>query len=188
MGKYKYDESRLVFYRTKSGRIACFDPQKRKFNVPKDTHFIPKQMIKNYNPGKGRVEYDMGVDKEGDEAKAAKWFLKCFGGHVRVLKVENDSEKHVKFPDYLINGEYWDLKTNKTPTERSIHGAIEGGIKQIRKNNNPGGLIIDITGSGVKDDAILQFISADKLRQMHIKDIYIIIKRGDEVVGVIRKD
>ncbi|MBR3168459.1 MAG: hypothetical protein IKF18_07215 [Erysipelotrichaceae bacterium] len=188
MGKYKYDESRLVFYRTKSGRIACFDPQKRKFNVPKDTHFIPKQMIKNYNPGKGRVTLATGVNKDCDEARAAEWFLKYFGGDIVVLKTKSDDEENVKQPDFLINGEYWDLKTNVTPTENAIHNAISKGAKQIRKDGKPGGLIIDILEKGIRSDSIISFIIADKLRQLHISGIFVVVKKGDEIIDVVQKD
>ena len=90
-------------------------------------------------PGVGEITYDPEYPKadRADEISTAEWVKDHIGGDIRLLKEVN--EQHVKTPDYLWRGKFWDQKA--TSSEAAANTAVQRGLKQIK--SNPGGVILD---------------------------------------------
>lgn len=96
--------------------------------------------------------------------------------HPQILMPENMST-----PDYLVNGEGYDLKSLSGSSKNLIYNAIKGKGKQAKN------FIIDVTKSPLEDDNIYE--QAEKLyssSHMLFLDTLVII-RDDEIVKILKR-
>ena len=106
-----------------------------------------KGSIKTYKKGdkftyEGKeyeVDKNAKIDTKNNEQEITNWLANKMGKDVEELpKVE---ENNVKTPDYIIDGEKWDLKTIKGSSEQALFHAVEDKEKQSHN------FIFDITDS-----------------------------------------
>lgn len=91
------------------------------------------------------------LDYNKSELECAKWLKNTFGGEIYLCPRVNIPEG-VKTPDYIWNGECWDLKELKGKSSRLIDDIIKGTKGQT---NN---LILDISKTKLTKEIILKQI------------------------------
>lgn len=101
-------------------------------------------------PGQGAVTYDNGYKTKGHQAEIdmAHSLHRAFGGDIKLLA--ESKEQGDKTPDFLWNGRCWELKG--VTSKSSIDRAVREAAKQIR--TIPGGIILDISASGLSIEEI----------------------------------
>ncbi len=124
MGKNGY-----VFYRTKNGHIARFNPNKpwgamdRKGKIVKKTIEIPKIKYSDEEP-----EYDEGYKRDDLEIKSAKWVQGTLNKKVKMLKIHSTKQLN---PDAMVEGKYVDFKNPKPTSKNGLDSLTRHGMKQI---------------------------------------------------------
>lgn len=141
---------------------------------------VTREYLKKYKK-KSIVSIEEGIDekKRENELHTANWMLDMFGGDITILKEKNIENR--KTPDFLWNGEYWELK--RVSSENSIDKRIKYATKQIGEK---GGIILDITNSQLPIEKIVNTIDRRAKRRLKNYNIDIIIKDGKELVKVYR--
>ena len=133
-------------------------------------------MVKKKVDGKNIV-----LDYSKSELECAKWLEETFGGKIYMCPRVNIPEV-IKTPDYIWNGEYWDLKEIKIGSKRVIDSRLNG--KQKEQSNN---YIIDISNNTLPNIAIINQIKNvfnSKSRQWLKK---IIVVRNKKLVMVLKR-
>lgn len=83
------------------------------------------------------VEKGFRISKNQKEIENAEWLINTFGGEITLL-TKTDRLR----PDYLWNGELWDLKTPEGISGNSVDKLVHHGMKQII--SNPGGILLNL--------------------------------------------
>ena len=122
-----------------------------------------------------------GKNDHTNELECARWLVKKFGGVV-YLVTESD-EKNTKSPDFIWDGRLWDLKTPVGCGKRTIDNQFKKIHKQI--GNNPGGMIIDCSYTGLSIPHIIEAISKRVYLDNFEGDI--IVRKNNLIVRIIRK-
>ena len=167
-------------------------------NVNKNYIDVTKKWISNANPNSHEIkELDYWIinnkkkkvdgknillDYSKSELECAKWLESTFGGKIFMCPRVNIPEG-IKTPDFIWNGEYWDLKEIKTGSKRVIDSRLNG--KQKDQSNN---YILDISNNPLPNIVIVNQIKNifnSKSRQwlknvivVRNRKIIIILKRG----------
>ena len=82
------------------------------------------------------------------------------------------NKQNVKTADALINGEYWEIKTNYTPTKNAIDNALRKGKRQAQN------VILDIQ-SGITEDMLRRGVKSRVLKEVMIKKGYDYLQRQE---------
>lgn len=120
------------------------------------------------------------LDYSKSELECAKWLESTFGGEIYMCPRINIPEG-IKTPDFIWNGEYWDLKEIKSFGKRTIDNRVNGSRLQTRN------YILDINKNNMSDNIAIK----------KIKEIYsskdrewistIILKRNDKLLAIIKR-
>lgn len=123
--------------------------------------------------------YDNKRVSHEDEKNTAKWLTDLFGGHVSLIREDFDK----KYPDFLWEGKYWDLKTPIKLGKYNIQKLLETAKVQILEK--PGGVIIEISKIKESDSKIIDSIKNAIIQKNYEYDV--IVKKVDSLIGVYRK-
>lgn len=120
---------------------------KKKYQIKKQKYFI-NDGIKYNVDGKHVI-----LNPTQKEMKIAELLGKAIGGKVNIIPRVNNPEG-IKTPDYIINGEKFDLKEIKGKSRNSLYNILG---KQRRQADN---FIFDISNTEInKEEAIRQIRS-----------------------------
>lgn len=141
---------------------------------------VYKEYLKKAAPGKGIIKFDTGYEnsKHRNEIETAKKLKQRFGGDIVLLNEKNE----VKTPDYLWNGELWELK--RVSSLNSTDKQMQKAIKQIHEN--PGGIIIQIIGDKASPQEIVREIKKRASRSGTSIKFDVIIEKDEKIVDIIR--
>lgn len=119
------------------------------------------------------------LDYSEKEHEVAEWLSEKLGVHVKLAPRVNSPEG-IKTPDYLINGEKFDLKeitgSGKTTIDNNSKKA------KVQAEN----IIYDVTNSNLSDDEVKQQL--DEIYMKNVRGVNIaVIKRGDVLVDIIKR-
>ena len=124
--------------------------------------------------------YNVVLDYSKHELEAAYWLVNNFGGTIYMLPRINNPDG-ISTPDYLWNGEKWDLKEIRASGNRCIDNRINGSKRQTSN------YVLDITGNLLTDDEIseqLKKIYMSKERSWVDK---IIVIRNSNIVLIYKR-
>ena len=119
------------------------------------------------------------LDYSLKELEVAIWIENTFGGEI-YMKPRVNVPEGIKTADYWWNGEYWDLKSPKGSSERTIENLLKDKKNQTRN------FIIDITNAAllIKDvNRQIENIFKSKSRSW----INIIILKKDNYVKIYKR-
>lgn len=118
---------------------------------------IKNKFIKSSTPGIGRITFDINFDtvKHIKEIEMALVLKNMFGGNIKLLQ-ENDYIRGVKYPDYVWNGKYWELK--ECTSLISIDTRLRKANRQIKNKSNIGGIILNINNQTNTNKEIIRII------------------------------
>ncbi len=160
-----------------------FENQETKNNLKPARSFkeVQDEYKEKATPKQGTVIYDNDYDVERNkkEVDFANWLHDYYGGDIKLLKEIN--EDHVRTPDYIWNGKFWDLKT--ATTEKSANGLIRKGLKQIE--DNPGGIFLNYDSNDISMDSLLSVIE-ERMKWYKDKETDIVIVQNGAVTKVLR--
>ena len=133
----------------------------------KNGRFVDKPTLyESASGGSVRKSYS-GTPKEESQNLAAEKPLAEQGKKITLISPVN--KEGVRTADAIIDGEYWEIKTNKTPTKSAID-------HEIRKANTQAGKMIIHVTSGISEETLMRGI---KGRLPHTKiDELVIVKDG----------
>ena len=153
------------------------------FEIPNKNIIIQKYYIY------GGIKYMVDnktviIDYSQKELEVAEWLINKFGGKVKILLKINWPE-NIKTPDYIFQGEKWDLKELKNATSRTR--AVDNVIKDKEKQST--NFILDITNCKLSDEIIIKqaerTFGIKNYKRKWIKQI--IIKRDNNIVKIIKR-
>jgi hypothetical protein len=119
------------------------------------------------------IGYD-GLNLNSDEAKVAKILSNYLRADVKILKAINRFK--VKTPDYVINGEFWELKTILSHKVNKVEDRIFGAESQASN------IVIDIRKSKVHHRRASQIVRQAVGKKNHIERVLLITKEKDKKV------
>lgn len=157
-------------------RKALGNTDKRKMISP-EVEDVTAEYIRNAKPGSGDYIEDEGTREE--DQVISKWLRNKFGGDIHVLKDAN--RQHIKTPDAIWNGKYWEYKNPKT--RNAIDKRLKTAVGQLE--GKEGGIVIDITGITLTREEAIEVI-AKRLPQRLKTSMDVIVKDKDEVIKVMR--
>jgi len=145
---------------------------------------ITNEFYDKARPGEGEIVIPAGYDVRvhAKEIEVASLLIKEFGGIIKPVVESNYSKE--KTPDYLWNGEKWELKE---PTSRNaIDKRIRKSLNQIHESG--GGIILDVTKCKMPESAVLRRIEDSLSWRCKNKKTVIVIKnnRVTRVIAVRR--
>lgn len=114
-----------------------------------------------------------------EEIRIGQLLHEKLGGEFQLLTEVN--QQHIKTPDYMWNGRYWELKN--ISSINAANNAIRKGLKQI--SENPGGLILWINSSDIDMQELLIEI-VNRLYRSAAFTTTIIIGHHNEIAKVLR--
>lgn len=114
-----------------------------------------------------------------EEIRIGQLLYKKLGGELQLLAEAN--QQHIKTPDYMWNGKYWDLKN--ISSINAANNAIRKGLKQI--SENPGGLILWIDSADIDMQQLFIEI-VNRLYRSAAFTTTIIIGQHSEIAKVLR--
>ena len=158
---------------------------------------VTKKWISNANPNSHEIkELDYWIvnnkkkkvdgknillDYSKSELECAKWLESTFGGEIFMCPRVNIPEG-IKTPDFIWNGEYWDLKEIKGNASKTLDTALKNA-----KNQSPN-FIIDITKSNININKIISQIKKISLNKDRFWIKKIIIKKYDKIIIILKRD
>ena len=140
------------------------------------------EIVTTLDKGKSKnVIIEPSKNHKKEEIKVAKWLIKKFGGQIKIM----NEREGMKTPDFLWNGESWELKTLSTSSVNGINDNIKKAIKQIESYKPAGGIIVDITSVKLDKDKILD--TALYRFNRSGKSNYILILRENDKYNIFKK-
>lgn len=132
-------------------------------------------------PGSGAISYEDGYKIAGHSAeiKIAQHLQQKFGGDITLLK--ESCVRGVKRPDYLWNGELWELKS--ASSINAVDQEFRKALKQIGQSS--GGVIIDLNTSEIELYKVVTALERRFIRSK-IDRVDVLIKQQDDYVLVLR--
>ena len=117
------------------------------------------------------------LDYSKSEYECAKWLEKTFGGELYLCPRVN-VPKGIRTPDFIWNGEYWDLKEIRV----NGHNVIDNRLNMSRNQAN--NFIINIMNNNLTNNNIFKQI--EKIfKSTNRKWINkIILKRNNKIIGI----
>lgn len=105
------------------------------------------------------------------------------------LQRERDEEK-IEWPDFRVNGKYWELKTLQTNNPKRVGDATRKAIHQVESavkiNGSLGGIMLDITNCLISLPEIIGF-SLDRIVRSGRHSIKLIIIRNGRIISAYEK-
>ena len=135
-------------------------------------------------PREGKFIIENGFKNHNGELQAGEWIHQTFGGDIKLLKeTQKAGQKKGENPnpDYNWNGKLWDLKKPTSPN--GISDRVRDGIHQIAKN--PGGVIIDISKTGVNGNRAIDEVY-DRMRRVKNIECDVMIVMDGKLLSVRR--
>lgn len=114
------------------------------------------------------------LDHSEDEISIAHWIVNNIGGEV-YLHPRVVIPKEIRTPDYIWNGEKWDLKTINSHGKNTLTTAVKNTKNQ---SNN---LILDLINNEYTDEEILRNMDRIYLNKAYMFLDKIIVKDGDKL-------
>lgn len=150
--------------------------------IPNKLEDVKKEYFQSARSAKERIKIEEGVDltEEKNAIANAKILNDFFGDSITVLKAINADKQ--KTPDYLWRGKLWEQKT--VSSAKAIDSALRKALKQIQEN--PGGIILDITNNKDSLDDIYKAIESRIERRNFTGDIDVIIIKNKKIVSILR--
>ena len=137
----------------------------------------PQRLINIATPGQGKIIHETGSNLNDNERHTIKWLHNNIGGNITVL-AENNPDGQPN-PDLLWNNVFVDIKhTSGTVSTLSTHA--RNGMKQT----NGGGVIIDITGSLLADEDV---INAIRRRLISANGSFALLLKNEEIVAYLER-
>ena len=153
------------------------------FEIPNKNIIIQKYYIY------GGIKYMVDnktviIDYSQKELEVAEWLINKFGGKVKILLKINWPE-NIKTPDYIFQGEKWDLKQLKNATSKTR--AVDNVIKECK--NQASNFIIDISNCKISDILLIKQLEKTfgygNYKRSWIKKI--ILKRDNNLLKVFKR-
>ena len=124
--------------------------------------------------------------EDSDEYKRSEWLKEKFGGEIhnvpRITTI-NIGEKSINTPDFIWNGEKWDLKTpNPEKKETNI---IEAFAKKKKTKLQAQSFIVDIQNTELSQKEVYNFTKETMQQRNWIENIMVVKK--DKLLFVISK-
>ncbi len=138
-------------------------------------YFKNKDKVKYYVDNKSVV-----LDYSKKEKEVAIWLENTFGGELFLLPRINYPQ-NIKTPDYLYNGEYFDLKSISGSGKRVVDSLIKGNKAQAKN------FIIDISSCPLSIVEILnQVTRIYNMKNRNWLDI-MIIKKNNKLIAIYKR-
>lgn len=149
---------------------------------------IDKEFIDNnglIHPIEGK-ETAILTPKDSDEYRRSEWIEEKFGGEIhnvpRITTI-NTGEKSINTPDFIWNGEKWDLKTpNPEKKETNI---IEAFTKKKKTKLQAQSFIVDIQNTELSQKEVYNFTKETMQQRNWIENVMVVKK--DKLLFVISK-
>ncbi len=176
-----------VFYRTKNGHIARFNPNKpwgamdRKGKIVKKTIEIPKIKYSDEEP-----EYEEGYKKESrqDEIKTAKFIQGTLKKKVRLVKEKPNYKLN---PDAIVEDKYVDFKNPKPDSKNGIDSLTRHGLDQINYfGRDKAGFVFHDADSLKQNKSQINKQVIGRMVRSKNRDGYVIVKKKNKLI-VYRK-
>lgn len=132
-------------------------------------------MYESASGGKVTKSYS-GTSREEAQNFAAVIPLADQGKNITLIQPVN--KEGVRTADAIIDGEFWEIKTNKTPSKSAIDHEIRKANTQAKK------MIINVT-SGIDEETLLRGIKG-RLPHTEIEELVII--KGGKIRRYVRDD
>ena len=147
-----------------------------------NNYYIDRKGIKHPIEGKEKIEY---VSRDSSEYNYALWIKKTLGGKIQLVPKINTEKgnkitANTETPDYIWNGERWDLKELKNVTSKR---AVTNAIKEHGEQASC--FFIDITNCKLSDKEIIEQVEnvyGDGDYRIDWVDNIILTKKG-EIIG-----
>ena len=142
---------------------------------------VTRLYLKNSAPQTGSIARESGYKAKthSDEMRVAHWLYKTFGGDICLLK--ESKEPGSKTPDFLWNGDLWELKN--VTTKNSVDRAVREAAKQIQ--GAPGGIILNILNAEEGIDAVID-ATTQRFRRINLSSIDVLLISNGELQKILR--
>lgn len=148
---------------------------KKQYRIEKQTYYMAEDGIKYNIDGKHVI-----LDTTEKEVEVAELVGEILGGDIKIIPKVNEPEG-IKTPDYIINGEKFDLKEIRGNSKNTLYDALG---KQKRQANN---FIFDISNTKMnKEEAIRQIRNIYLSRNRRWVQMLILIE-NKEILKIYRK-
>ncbi len=177
-----------VFYRTKNGHIARFNPNKpweamnRKGKIVKKTIEVPNIKYSDEDP-----EYEEGYKKDdrGDEIKTAKFIQGTLKKKVKLLKEKPINKLN---PDAIVEGKYVDFKNPKPTSKNGIDSLTRHGLDQINYfGREKAGFVIHEADDYQQNKSKINKQVIGRMARSKEKAGYVIVKKKNKLIVYRRK-
>ena len=149
---------------------------KKQYKLEKQYYFIDEKGVKYLVDGKHVV-----LEPTQKEIEVAKLLGQTFGGEINVIPRVNNPEG-IKTPDYILNGQRFDLKEIKGKGKNTIDTAIKS------KREQASNFILDITEKcKLKDEEIIKQI--EKIYNSKNREWLemVVVKRNDKLIKIYKR-
>ena len=148
---------------------------KKQYKLEKQYYFIDEKGVKYLVDGKHVV-----LEPTQKEIEVAKLLGQTFGGEINVIPRVNNPEG-IKTPDYILNGQRFDLKEIKGKGKNVLYDALG---KQRRQADN---FIFDITGTEIsREEAIKQIKSIYASKHRKWVQILVLIE-NNKIIKIFKR-
>lgn len=146
-----------------------------KYRVQKQQYYIDDNGVKYKVDGKY-----VKLEPSQRETEVARLLGKTYGGNIKIIPKVSEPVS-VKTPDYIINGQKFDLKEIEGNSRNTLDGAIK---RQKRQANN---FIFDITKTEMRENEAIQQIQ--KIYQSKHREWIntIVLVEGNKVLKIFKR-
>lgn len=107
---------------------------------------VTKEYLQNATPGVGELIFEENFVNQNGELEFAEWYKRHLGGDIILRGDATKTNPNApRSADYLKQGKLWELKSMSAKRKDTYIDRLNYGLTQI--DNNPGGIMIDITKS-----------------------------------------
>lgn len=137
-----------------------------------------EKLLNNATPNIGRI-YKQAEPSEKEE-RLINWLFKNIGGDITFLSEAN--QDGMKSPDLFWRGVKMDIKH----TAGSLN-TLQSHITNAMKQTDRGGVILDVSGSSIADEKIID-VTISRLVRTNTYTAYAIILRDGELIAYINAE
>lgn len=176
------------------GELAKFP----KFTDPyMEINHVKESFIKRRKKNSGKLTKDKNLDLKNhlSEIFTASWMISKLGGDFKIIK--EGTEKNVSYVDLEWNGKIWEVKSPSSL--RAIDNRLSEAFKKLDGLSDENarryeGIILNLnqvekrgTIKSNSNDEIIKVVE-NRLIGYATKKMFVIIKRGNELVDIIKVD
>lgn len=150
-------------------------------NATPNSHKILDRNYFKYEDVKYEVDgKNVVLDYSKKEKEVAEWLESTFGGEIYMIPRVNKPD-NISTPDYIWNGENWDLKSITGSGKRVIEDAIK---KKKKQSNN---FVFDLTESKLTEEELLR--QTKKIYNSKSTEFVdkVIIKKSKDVICIYKR-